>query len=122
MDETNRYAEQSLRGTEIEWSINAEEIRAYLDFMILMGINKLKQNFQAAYYPHCQVSIDEAMILFKGRSSMKQYVRLKPVKCGFKVWAMANALNGYVYNFNVYTEAGESSEREKGLGERLYLR
>ena len=128
VDETNRYAEQSLRGTNKEWSTNAEEIRAYLGFMILMGINKLpeirdywsnseylhyspiadritrdrfeqitrylhfadndtlpvrgeegysrtqkvdpvisalKQNFQAAYYPNREVSIDKTMIPLK---------------------------------------------------------
>ena len=43
MDETNRYAEQSLRGTDKEWSTNADEIRAYLGFMILMGINRLPE-------------------------------------------------------------------------------
>ena len=52
-------------------------------------ISALKQNFQAAYYPNREVSIDGAMIPFKGQSSMKQYVPLKPVKRGFKVWAMA---------------------------------
>ena len=78
-------------------------------------ISALKQNFQAAYYPNREVSIDEAMIPFKGRSSMKQYVPLKPVKCGFKVWAMANSLNGYMYDFNVYTGAS-GGDRETGLG------
>ena len=57
------------------------------------------------YYPHTQLSVDEAMIPFKGRSSMKQYLPMKPVKRGFKVWAMADALNGYLYDFNVYTGA-----------------
>ena len=36
---------------------------------------------------------------------MKQYVPLKPVKRGFKVWAMADAVNGYMYDFDVYTRA-----------------
>ena len=66
-------------------------------------LSALKDRFQSAYYPHCQLSIDEAMIPFKGRSSMKQYMPLKPVKRGFKVWAMADALNGYLVDFNVYT-------------------
>ena len=43
MDETNRYAEQSLQGTGKEWSTNAEEIRAYFGFMILMGTNRLPE-------------------------------------------------------------------------------
>ena len=40
--ETNKYAEQTLQGTE-EWSTDAAEIRAYMGFMILMGINHLPE-------------------------------------------------------------------------------
>ena len=65
-------------------------------------ISALKVNFRAAYSPHCQVSVDEAMIPFKGRSTMKQYLPLKPVKRGLKVWALADSLNGYLCDFNVY--------------------
>ena len=81
-------------------------------------ISTLKQNFQAAYYPNRELSIDEAMIPFKSRSSMKQYVPLKPVKRGFKVWAMAHTLNGYMYDFSVYTGAS-GGDREMGLGEKV---
>ena len=182
VEETNRYAEQCLQETNKQWSTNAEEIRAYIGFMILMGINRLpeirdywstdqslryapiadrisrdrfeeitrylhfadndklpahgedgfsrlqkvdpiisalKQRFKAMYYPHSQLSVDEAMIPFKGRSSMKQYLPMKPVKRGFKVWAMADALNGYLYDFNVYT--GATGERETALGEKVVL-
>ena len=34
----------------------------------------------AKYRPHREQAIDEAMIGFKGRSSMKQYLPMKPVK------------------------------------------
>ena len=37
VEETNRYAEQTLQGTDKEWSTDAAEIRAYIGFMILMG-------------------------------------------------------------------------------------
>ena len=80
-------------------------------------ISILKHDFQSAYYPHCQVSIDEAMIPFKGQSFMKQYLPLKPVKHGFKVWAMADALNGYMYDFSIYSGAG--GDRETGLGGKV---
>ena len=180
VDETNRYAEQVLHGTNKVWTTDAAEIRAYMGFMILMGINHLpkirdywsvnpyfryalvvdrithdrfeeitrylhfidndslpsrgeegysrlqkvdpvitalKNNFQS-YYPHCEVSIGEAMIPFKGPSTMKQYVLLKPVKRGF-MWAMADAVNGYMYDFDVYT--GAKGDRDMGLGEKVVL-
>ena len=82
-------------------------------------INHLKDRFKSVYYPHCEVSIDEAMMLFKGRSSMKQYLPLKPVKCGFKVWAMSDANNGYMCYFSVYT--GATDGREVALGEKVVL-
>lgn len=34
---------------------------------------------------------------------MKQYMPKKPVKCGFKVWMLADAHTGYVSGFEVYT-------------------
>ena len=35
------------------------------------------------------------------------------------MWAMADARNGYMYNFNVYTSA--TGNREMGLGEKVVL-
>ena len=75
-------------------------------------IDHLKERFKSAYYPHCEVSIDEAMIPFKGRSSMKH---LKP---GFKVWVIADATNGYIYDLNVYIGATRGG-RETALGEKV---
>ena len=57
------------------------------------------------YRPNRENSIDEAMIPFKGCSSLKQYVPLKPVKRGFKVWVRADSWNGYFCEFEVYTAA-----------------
>ena len=47
--------------------------------------------------------IDEAMITFKGRSSMKQYMPMKPTKHGFSVWVRATVENGYVCQLECYT-------------------
>jgi len=67
------------------------------------------------YQPHRENSIDEAMVAFKGRSSMKQYVPKKPVKRGFKVWVRADSHNGYISDFDVYTgKKGDTAE--VGLG------
>ena len=78
-------------------------------------MDSLLTRFQEVYNPHKEVSVDEGMIPFKGRSSMKQYMPKKPVKRGFKVWMLADSHNGYVSSFEVYTgKKGDTVER--GLG------
>ena len=70
------------------------------------------------YRPNRENSIDEAMIPFKGRSSLKQYVPLKPVKRCFKVWVRADSWNGYFCEFEVYTGKADTTT-EHNLGERV---
>ena len=65
-------------------------------------VDQVNSALSAVYYPHCQVSINKAMIAFKGRSSMKQYVPLKPIKRGFKIWVLADARNGYFCKIKPY--------------------
>ena len=79
----------------------------------------LKRNFQKNYSLGSCISIDEAMIKFKGRSSIKQYQPLKSTKRGYKVWALAESSTGYVYNFEIYT--GKNTERSLSLGEHVVM-
>lgn len=72
-------------------------------------IEKLEAQLTALYQPSGTVSVDESMIPFKGRSSLKQYMPMKPVKRGYKVWCLADAVTGFVYTFQVYT--GRSEEK-----------
>ena len=37
---------------------------------------------------------------------MKQYLRSKIVRWGYRIWKLCDAGNAYVLNFDVYTEAG----------------
>ena len=48
-------------------------------------LNMSRDNFMHEYNIHREVSVDEAMVVFKGRSSLKQYMLLKPTKRGYKV-------------------------------------
>ena len=43
-------------------------------------IAMLSNQFAAVYNPGKEISMDEAMMPFKGRSSLKQYLPLKPIK------------------------------------------
>ena len=75
----------------------------------------LKGNFQAHFDPGEKLTIDEMMIKFKGRSTIKQYLKQKPIKRGYKVWILADTLTGCVYNFQIYS--GKSEERHVPLAE-----
>lgn len=77
-------------------------------------LNHLNQKYLDLYSPTEHQSIDESMIKFKGRHSMKQYMPLKPIKRGYKVWVRADD-NGYTSEFEIYT--GKSGGcTEHGLG------
>ena len=78
-------------------------------------LKQLGERFQRVNNLNKDVSVEEAMIPFKGRSSMKQYLPLKPTKRGIKVWVLADAHTCYVSRLQVYT--GRSGEKSNnGLG------
>lgn len=81
-------------------------------------INCLKYNFQKCRSDSSRQSIDESMVKFKARSGLKQYMPMKPVKRGIKIWVRSDAFPGYTYDMNVY--AGKEQEQVDGtLGERV---
>ena len=78
-------------------------------------IDTIREQFPSVYDPHQQNAIGEAMIAFKGQSSMKSNVPKKPIKRGFKAWVRADTVTGYVCEFDFYTGKG-NNEREYSLG------
>ena len=60
-------------------------------------------NFQAAYTLNRELSIDEAMVGFKGRLSFIQHLPKKPTKWCMKAYVLADSKTGYVYNWRLYT-------------------
>lgn len=77
-------------------------------------LSSLEESFQKCFNLNEHVAIDESMIRFKGRSSLKQYMPKKPIKRGFKVWMLADE-TGYCWKFIIYT--GKSIEGpQKSLG------
>ncbi|CAH1990644.1 unnamed protein product [Acanthoscelides obtectus] len=81
-------------------------------------VSCLKKTFIASRSDSSYQSIDESMAKFKGRSALKQYMPLKPIKRGIKIWQRCDALTGYVYDLNIY--AGKETEQVEGtLGERV---
>jgi hypothetical protein len=82
-------------------------------------IEILLGNFQKNYKFGHYGSIDETMVKFKGRSSLKQYLPLKPIKRGYKIWCLCDSITGYLFNCRIYLGKEETSEKESTLGERV---
>eukprot|EP00794_Sanderia_malayensis_P012537 gene12537-13823_t len=86
-------------------------------------ISSLNENYAKLYNVSQKVSIDESMILFKGRSSLKQYNPKKPIKRGYKLWMRAD-MDAYISKFDIYQGKNvsldvEGAPAEFGLGEKV---
>ncbi|CAI6367919.1 unnamed protein product [Macrosiphum euphorbiae] len=83
-------------------------------------IDHLNNVYCTSFSPDRNLSCDESMVGFKGRSGIKQYMPMKPVKRGFKIWAICCAITGYLLKFIIYE--GKKDSKEKGsLGEKTVL-
>jgi len=80
-------------------------------------LTKMNANFHKQAVSSSSQSIDESMIRFKGRASFRQYMPLKPIKRGYKVWVRADAKTGYIYQFQLYT--GKNDGDGAGLASRV---
>ena len=84
---------------------------------VRLVIDHLSAKFAEVYHPHKEVAVDEAMIKFQGRSSLKQYMPKKPIKRGIKVWVLGDSQTGYFSKFDIY--CGKGSSPKKNLGTQV---
>lgn len=55
------------------------------------------------FQPNRDLSVDERMVKSKGRSGIRQYLKDKVTKWGYKLWVLADPDTGYTVQFSVYT-------------------
>jgi hypothetical protein len=85
------------------------KIRPLLDLLVA--------NFRACYKPGRYLTVDEDICKFKGRNKMKQYLRAKIIKWGYKLWKLCDSTTAYVLNLDVYT----GKKPEKSLSYRVVM-
>ena len=66
-------------------------------------IDYLVKRYRDVYTPRHELSVHETMLKFKSRLSIKQYIKIKPVKWGIKLFTLAESTTGYVLDVLPYT-------------------
>ena len=79
--------------------VHLHKVRHFLELVL--------ERCKMVYKPEQELALDEAMIGFKGRSLLKQYLPVKATKRGFKVWCLCETSSVYLLSFSVYTGATE---------------
>ena len=79
-------------------------------FKIRKFAESLMQNFQQAYLPGKNVTIDQAMVPWRGPLSVRATGNDKSANYGIKVFKLCDSSNGYCCNLEFYTEEREASE------------
>ena len=51
------------------------------------------------------------MIRYYGMHPAKMFMRVKPIKFGYKFWCLCGS-NGYLFNFDPYFGKGENDDKE----------
>jgi hypothetical protein len=73
-------------------------------------LDKLKFNFQKCWNGFEYLCVDESMVAYNGKfCAFKQYLPLKPITHGIKVWCLCCSRIKYILNWEVYV--GAENER-----------
>ncbi|XP_069189271.1 piggyBac transposable element-derived protein 4-like [Procambarus clarkii] len=97
------------------------KVRSLMQYLL----NRLKR----IYIPNKKLSLDEGTMPWRGRLSFKTYNPNKPDKYGIRLYMLAEATSGYIYDFQIYSGVGKTTidtvmaliEPLKDKGYHLYM-
>ncbi|XP_050340022.1 piggyBac transposable element-derived protein 4-like [Bactrocera neohumeralis] len=83
--------------------------------------DKWSKNLKLMYNPNENVTVDEQLVLFRGRCCFRQYIPSKPAKYGSKIWALCDSKSNYAWNMDVYLGRARKTQPEKNQGENVVI-
>ena len=81
-------------------------------------IEFLVDRFKTVYIPSESISIDEELLLYKGRLSLKQYIPSKKARFGIKLFSLCED-SGYLWNSFAYLGKNTINENQHQLERRI---
>ena len=93
--------------------------REGLSNIIKPVIDTLSRTFLQYYSPGQELSVDEAMVKYKGHVGGKVCMPRKRVKLGFKIWCCSCSCCGYLCTFQVYHGASRDLVTGRKVPERV---
>ena len=70
----------------------------------------LAERFRSVYTPKQELSLDEGTMPWRGRLSFKVFQKDKPDKYGIKLYLLAEAQTGFIFELEVYTGVSRRNE------------
>ena len=77
-------------------------------------LSMICERLSSVLLPGKFISLDESLLAWKGRLSFKQYIPSKRSRFGIKIFALCDAVSGYVHKLSVYI--GNEREQAEGTG------
>lgn len=65
-------------------------------------LDYLCKRFQDVYTLERNIAVDESLMLWKGRLSIKQFIRIKRARFGVKSYVVSESSSGYIQNIIIY--------------------
>lgn len=96
------YIMSGRRYEQILRCLCASELSAKKDDKIVKFIDMLTLNFRKIYKAGEHLSLDESLLLFRGRLHFRQYIKSKKARYGIKFYELTTN-DGYVLNIKMYS-------------------
>ena len=90
--------------------------RADALYLIRPLLDLMQENFPKAWVPSVNLTVDESLWAFKGRTFLKRFMKDKPKKYGFLQYALCT-LGGYFYCVLVHHVPGKQKRMQRKLDE-----
>lgn len=94
----------------MHWADNTKVSETDKLWKIRPVADMLQNKFFQHFIPTEHINYDESMVKYYGRHAIKQCIKMKPVRFGYKVWCV-NTFTGYLVCFEIYQGKNHKSPK-----------